>query len=230
MNLLAPQFGFIFGRVTFVSVLLLGLVSCTSSQLPRSSATAELTLVAPVPSPQLLPDTVRYAKITAHGFGVIRVGMTVQAAVQAAGVPLVTLAGEIPEANQICSYVRFQNEPEGFEFRLNHDRIVRIDVRSHTTRAVNDRAVDSDLTPEISQITTQEGATIGTTEAEIKALYPGQVKISQHKYIPDGHYLTVTPTAPADANYRLVFETDGDRVTYIRAGQKPEVDLVERCG
>ena len=229
MNLLAPQFGSSFGRVTFVSVLLLGLVSCTSSPLPRSSATAELTLVAPVPSPQLLPDTVRYAKITAHGFGAVRVGMTVQAAVQAAGVPLVTLAGGIPDANQSCSYVRFQNEPEGFEFMLNHDRIVRIDVRSQMTRS-NGRAVESDLTPEVSQITTQEGATIGTTEAEIQAMYPGRVKVSQHKYIPNGHYLSVTPKDPADANARLVFETDGDRVTYIRVGQKPEVDLVERCG
>ena len=124
----------------------------------------------------------------------------------------------------------FQNEPEGFEFMLNHDRIVRIDVRNKITRQVDGRSVESDLTPEVSTITTQEGATIGSTEAEIQALYPGQVKVAKHKYIPDGHYLTVTPIDPADANYQLVFETDGDRVTYIRAGQKPEVDLTERCG
>jgi hypothetical protein len=230
MKLLAPYFGSKFGRATFISVLLLGLVGCTASPLPRSSAAPELTLIPPIPSPQLLPDAVRSAKITARGFGAIRVGMTIQAAVQATGVPFVTLAGGVPEANQSCSYVRLQNEPEGFEFMLNHDRIVRIDLRTQTDRAVNDRPVESDLTPEVSQITTQAGASLGTTEADIQALYPGQVKVSKHKYIPDGHYLTVTPTDPADANYRLIFETDGDRVTYIRAGQQPEVNLVERCG
>jgi hypothetical protein len=230
MKLLAPHFNLIFGRVTLASVLLIGLVSCTSSPLAKSANSPELTLIPPVPSPQLLPDALRSAKITARGFGMIRVGMTVQAAVQAAGVPLVTLGGDVPQANQSCNYVRLQNEPEGFEFMLNHDRIVRIDVRTKITRQVNGRSVESDLSPEVSTITTQEGAAIGSTEAEIQALYPGQVKVAKHKYIPDGHYLTVTSIDPADANYQLVFETDGDRVIYIRAGQKPEVDLTERCG
>ena len=230
MKLLAPHFDLIFRKITFASVLLLGLASCTSSRLAESATSPELTLIPPVPSPQLLPDALRSAKITAHGFGAIRVGMTVQAAVQAAGVPLVTLGGDVPQANQSCNYVRFQNEPEGFEFMLNHDRIVRIDVRSKITRQVSGRSVEADLTPQVSSITTQEGATIGSTEAEIQALYPGKVKVTPHKYIPDGHYLTVTPIDPAEANYQLVFETDGDRVTYIRAGQKPEVNLTERCG
>ena len=106
MKLLAPHFNSIFGRVTFVSVLLLGLASCTSSRLAESATSPELTLIPPVPSPHLLPDVLRSAKITAHGFGVIRVGMTVQAAVQAAGVPLVTLGGDVPQANQSCSYAR----------------------------------------------------------------------------------------------------------------------------
>ncbi len=59
-------------------------------------------------------------------------------------------------------------------------------------------------------------------------LYPGQVSISPHKYV-DGHYLIVTPSAPADSTYRLVFETDGKLVTRFRSGKMPEVTWVEGC-
>ncbi|NJR65728.1 MAG: hypothetical protein HC772_10990 [Leptolyngbyaceae cyanobacterium CRU_2_3] len=115
------------------------------------------------------------------------------------------------------SYVKLQNEWDGLEFMLNGDRIVRIDLASPTNG--------------ISQITTQSGAKIGDTEAQILALYPGQVEVSEHKYVSGGHDLTVTPqpNLPNDRNYRWVFETDGDRVTSIRAGQLPEVEWVERC-
>ena len=47
-----------------------------------------------------------------------------------------------------------------------------------------------------------------------------------HKYNPGGHYITVTG---AGSN-RIVFETDGSRVTNYRAGRSPEVEQVERCG
>ena len=58
--------------------------------------------------------------------------------------------------------------------------------------------------------------------------WPGQVKVTPHKY-EDGHYLTVTPTAAADKQFRIVFETARGRVTRYRAGLMPSVEYVEGC-
>lgn len=216
------------GRATFTSALLLSTVGCTVQVgQPAATPIATATLsspTAPSPTPELSS-----AKLTARGVGLVQIGMTVQEATQATGVPLVTLLGSAPETNQSCSYVRLQNAPEGFEFMLNRDRIVRIDLRSQGGRAEEARTTTTNLTPEVNTITTPEGATIGSSETEILALYPEQIEVTNHKYVPGGHYLTVTPKDAADANYCLVFETDGDRVTYIRAGQRPEVEWVERC-
>lgn len=79
-----------------------------------------------------------------------------------------------------------------------------------------------------SQITTKSGARVGDAEARIKALYPGQIQVTPHKYT-DGHYLTFVPKDRKDSRYRVVFETDGKRVTEFRAGQLPEVEYVEGC-
>jgi len=82
-----------------------------------------------------------------------------------------------------------------------------------------------------SAITTLSGAKIGDTEARIKALYPGQIKVSPHKYTGDsgGHYLTFVPKDKSDRFYRLIFETDGKQVTNFRSGKLPEVEYVEGC-
>jgi hypothetical protein len=80
-----------------------------------------------------------------------------------------------------------------------------------------------------SRVTTFSGAGIGDTEARIKALYPGKIQVSPHKYVRGGHYLTFVPKDRSDSNYRLVFETDGNRVTQYRAGKLPEVEFVEGC-
>jgi hypothetical protein len=76
-------------------------------------------------------------------------------------------------------------------------------------------------------VATTAGARVGDTEARITALYPGRVQTTPHKYT-DGRYLTVRGAA-ADSVHRLVFETDGQRVTRYRGGRMPEVEWVEGC-
>jgi hypothetical protein len=89
-------------------------------------------------------------------------------------------------------------------------RIARLDVRHPAT------------------VRTAEGAGIGDSEARIHPLYPGRVEVQPHKYT-DGHYLIVTPSAPAESTFRMIFETDGTRVTTYRTGRLPEVGWVEGC-
>lgn len=149
------------------------------------------------------------SKLTYNSIGNVSVGMTVAEASKAAGIPIV-LETSVPESGQ-CKYAKPQPKIEGLDFRLDGDRIVRIEVKGK------------------SSISTSSGAKIGDTEAKIKSLYPGQIEIKSHWYISKGHYLNVVPKDLKDRTYRLVFETDGDRVTQIRSGQLPHVSNVEGC-
>ena len=65
-----------------------------------------------------------------------------------------------------------------------------------------------------SPVKTRSGAGIGDTEAQVQALYP-PLEVSAHKYVPGGHDLTFVPDDPADADFRLIFETDGSKVTDV---------------
>ena len=147
------------------------------------------------------------SKLVINGIGAVRVGMTVSQAAKAAGIQLV---GDSPKNNS-CYYVKPQGEPKNLLFMVTEDRISRVDVNKNAS------------------ITTLKGAKIGDTEARIKLLYPGQIKVTPHKYVKSGHYLTFIPKDRANQNYRLVFETDGKRVTQFRAGKLPEVEYVEGC-
>ncbi|QKQ74780.1 hypothetical protein [Nostoc sp. TCL240-02] len=149
---------------------------------------------------------INQAKLFINGIGTVRVGMTVSQAAKAAGIKLV---GDSP--NNSCYYVKPQNQPKNLSFMVTEGRISRVDVREN------------------NQITTLKGAKIGDTEAQIKSLYPGQIKVTPHKYVQGGHYLTFIPKDRADQNYRVVFETDGKRVTQFRSGKLPEVEFVEGC-
>lgn len=146
------------------------------------------------------------SKLFINGIGQVRVGMTVSQARKAAGTKLI---GDSP--NNSCYYVKPQKEPKNLLFMVTKGRISRVDVRQNT------------------QITTLKGAKIGDTEARIKSLYPGQIQVTPHKYVQGGHYLTFIPKDRANQNYRVVFETDGKRVTHFRSGKLPEVEFVEGC-
>jgi hypothetical protein len=146
------------------------------------------------------------SKVSINGIGSIQVGMTVSQAAKAGGIRLIKSPGQ----DNSCYYVNPQGEPREVGFMVTGGNISRVDVRKN------------------SRITTVSGAKIGDTEARIKSLYPGQIQVTPHKYT-DGHYLTLIPKNSADKNYRVVFETDGQRVTQFRSGKLPEVEYVEGC-
>ena len=176
-----------------------------------AGAAAMLAVSSVVAGAAMAQLTVTQSKIFADGFGRARVGMTVKEVSKIAGTRLVSLSGA-PIQNKGCLYVKPVHTPTGVEFMLTDGRISRIDVTKNT------------------KITTVSGARIGDTESRIKSLYPGQIQVTPHKYVKGGHYLTFTSKEPLYKNYRVVFETDGKRVTQYRAGKLPEVEFVERCG
>ena len=106
-----------------------------------------------------------------------------------------------------CKYAVLTKAPRGLWVMLQDGRVARVEVRT-------------------GSIATSTGAHIGDSESRIKSLYPG-VAVTPHKYVAGGHYLTVTGSDPAN---RIVFETDGSKVTTFRSGRTPEVENVEGCG
>ena len=145
--------------------------------------------------------------VTPRGVGPIRAGMT-RAEAEAA------LGGSIAIRSDSdwkdCAYAPDDRLPPGVSVMVENGTVARVEIDS-------------------GGIATAEGGRIGDTEDAIRQLYRGHVVVTPHKYT-DGHYFTVKPSGAADSAYRIVFETDGRRVTQYRAGRIPAVDYVEGCG
>ncbi len=148
------------------------------------------------------------ATITTGGLGPIRIGMTVEEATEASGLAVVGPTEGVVEASPGCGFARVDGF-DGVGLMLIDGVIARVDVDSGPTA-------------------TASGAMIGSTEEEIKTLFPGVITVSPHQYV-DGNYLTLTPTAENLVDFRVVFETDGELVTSYRAGRTPEVEWIEGC-
>jgi len=88
---------------------------------------------------------------------------------------------------------------------MSHDKVVRYDVYDPTIRTV-------------------ASVGIGSTEAAVKAAYKQNVSVKPHFYT-DGHYLIVS----GRDDTKLLFETDGSKVTTFRSGREPHVSYVEGC-
>lgn len=176
-----------------------------SPQLPQTASKAP----KPEATTEFLPKKLtNEAKMTIVGLGPIQVGMTLAEASKAAETAFVPMGGS---SSLECRYFQPQDGPEGIGFMVVNDHIIRIDVWPG------------------SSITTLSGAGIDSTEAEIEALYPGQIEVSSHRYT-DGQFLTFIPKDGVGNLYRLVFETDAEgRVTQFRAGQFPAVTWIEGC-
>lgn len=180
------------------------LAACGGSDTANAGAGAPP--IVPVQPPAKQGEAPRDTSwvVTPRGIGPVQVGMLAR---DALGVS-VNLA--TAEPTQTCAYVKAGRVPPGVGVMANGGVVARIDVDSGRTA-------------------TAEGARIGDPEARIRQLYAGRVSEQPHKYT-QGRYLVVTPTDAADSANRIIFETDGSVVTSYRAGRRPEVEWVERCG
>jgi hypothetical protein len=140
--------------------------------------------------------------VTSKGIGRLPSGTRIQDAHLLLGTTI-----PIP-ADLSCTYVKPKNAPAGVALMVVDGNFVRVDVTSGSAKTI-------------------EGARIGSTESEINSLYKGRVATQPAKY-GNGHTLVVTPTDKS--NTRIVFETDGKKVTRFRSGQLPQVEWVESCG
>lgn len=171
---------------------------------PQSEATSTST-VTPAPSSSA-PVEAAY-RLELRGFGPVRVGMTVAEAGAALGTRLVPV---IDPPDEDCATYGPESGFDGVAFLVARGVIARTDVTAGSTQ-------------------TTEGAALGQPEAEVERRYGGRLAVGDHDYLVGGHYLTLIPTAPADEGFRVVIETDGRKVTAMRAGRLPEVEYSEGC-
>lgn len=163
------------------------------------------TTPAPAPTPE--PAAGRLDAddpLTIKGLGPIRIGMTTGEAASAIGQQFVG------SPDERCAMLKPPNAPAGLTVMAVNGRIVRIDISGGAYRS-------------------KSGARVNDSEQHVMALYGGRLQVSDHKYVRGGHYLTFVPRDADDTDYRMVFETDGARITTFRAGKLPEVEWVEHC-
>ena len=137
------------------------------------------------------------------GIGALRAGMSLPEAR--------AVLGRLPEPDtpEGCAHVWVPGPPGRVLAMVVDGRIVRFEIADSATA-------------------TDRGVRVGDSEQRVESVYRGRIRREPHKYI-DGHYLVVTPEDPADSAFRLIFETDGERVTEYRAGLLPAVAWVEGC-
>jgi hypothetical protein len=151
-------------------------------------------------------DTVSDIALSEDGLGQIQIGMNLDDAVN------MGLLNENPTMNPRCDFV-YPAVGSGIPdvgVMVVRGKIARIDV-------------------DTGSVTTEDGIKIGDSEDKVKSVYGDDLTVEPHKYIADGHYMTVLGDS-ASAGKALVFETDGKHVTNFRGGRLPEVKWVEGCG
>lgn len=143
--------------------------------------------------------------VSNRAVGPVRFGMTMAEASVATGGRL-----RVVDCNEGCCTVEMTGTDD-VSFLAENGVVTRVEVASPAIRTLSGRGV-------------------GDTEATIRRAFPGQIRVEPHTYDARGHYLVFLPRDRADRRETgLIFDTDGTRVTGVRAGLQPSVGYVEGC-
>lgn len=181
----------------------------TSQAAPATSQVAPPTTAGPratttTSGPERLSTA---SRISLDGIGPVDIGMTLDEASAAAGVPIRVRPNQ-PFEN--CAFARPDGaEFDGLAFMVINGRIERVDGHG--------------------PFKTVSGMGVGNTEADVFRTYGDRIRVEGHAYVRGGHYLVYTPNDPGLQHLSLLFETDGERVTTFRAGLRGAVASPEGC-
>lgn len=150
-----------------------------------------------------LPEFTPKSSVTTVGIDAVVFGMTVNQANEAVGgefVPVDAASGD-------CFLVRPQGGPLGVVLTVTQGTIERVDITN-------------------PDITTRSGAGVGMTEQGLAELFGASLTT-----VPSdgGNQVIFTPSDAGDAQFRVIFETNGETVTSFRAGRVPQVEPTTPC-
>jgi hypothetical protein len=161
------------------------------------------------PAPETAPIAESSAPvISAEGYGPVRIGMTIEEAAAALGQPLnPDMDFDEPEFCQTL-HIGDQTAEGALRFMAQHGRITRI----------------SDY--QEPDALTAEGLGVRSTDAEIRAAYPGAIEQPAKYDDPPAHDLIVW-TVPDESGIRFEINSSGT-ATILHAGDE-SILLVEGC-
>jgi hypothetical protein len=197
--------------VAFGSLALLVLAGCNAPTQEPADAPADPA----APTSPMEPGAPVSAaeKLTAQGFGPLRIGMT-RAEVEAALGPdsdPEAVGGPDPES---CDMFRPERAPDGLLVMIENGVLTSVWL-SRNTAVETDRALN-----------------IGDPAAEVKRVYGAAAEVVPHKYAPPpAEYVTVWSTADhtGAAARGLTYEIGSDGRVQSIAGGGPSIQYVEGC-
>lgn len=144
--------------------------------------------------------------LTTDGLGPLSIGMSISQVSRILGVPVKPEYPQDKSCGVADPYLRGNDSPIGLMF--SNGALVRVSINRGSTR-------------------TPSGFGIGTAESAVRNRFGAALQVEPHAYVPGGSYLSFTATS--DPSRRLVFETDGSKVTAMHGGRSPFVNYVEGC-
>lgn len=152
-----------------------------------------------MPPPAVKPAKAKDLLLSTHAVGPVIFGTPLSEVEISLGQAMRLDETDNPE----CSFVAFKALPK-VSFMVEKGVITRADVSE--------------------EIANTSGIRVGNTEDQVKQQHP-DVKVEPHEYVKGGHVLTVQ----GKGKTALVMESDGTRITRIRAGLEPSVSYSEGC-
>lgn len=107
-----------------------------------------------------------------------------------------------------CYEIRPAGGPAGVMFTVTGGTIERVDISTE-------------------EITTRSGAGVGMSETDLFDLF-GE-RLTSEARTGGGNTITFTPVDPGDAEFRVIFESDGTVITSFRSGRVPQVMPGQAC-
>lgn len=148
-------------------------------------------------------------KVRLLGVGLMPFGMPVAQAIRILGVTLIEdrLASGEPDK---CYFIHPNGTSETISFMVLNAKVVRADVSS-------------------ARVKTESGLGVGSLEKDILKRWPKQIRRIQQNSDSKHHFLEFIPLAKHEKDFRILFETDGKRVTKFRVGLLPGVGYSDGC-
>jgi hypothetical protein len=168
--------------------------------------------VIPEPVPPATPERLSASsRLRLDGIGPVLVGMTLEEASAAAGMPIRIVPGSDRPGTGACAHARAECGPEGLHFMVVNGRIVRAEVSGVPIRTLS-------------------GIGTGNSEADVQATYPGRISVQPNPYTGHrgGRDLVYVPDE-SSRHLALLFQTDAGQVTSFRSGLLEAVMAPERC-
>lgn len=183
------------------------------SQAPTTVATTTTTSAAPTTTTTTIavdfegaPAFDSASSVSTVGIDAVNFGMTLATAESAVSALFVPVSEPV---DPLCHTFRPAGGPEGVILTVTEGTVERVDITNPS-------------------ITTRSGAGVGMSEQGVLDLFGERVALTERD--STGNTITFTPADAADAEFRVIFETDGAVVTSFRSGRLPQVSPLNPCG